>query len=116
MESSSDCTDAKEQELWVEFNRMYNPDPKDVHWKFPYYDSSATWEFLSFSNIHHLYTHSGVELFMLAEKEYPLSYEILSTMISKRLRCDKDEEKSEIVQRLLKNIIEQCERKRKNRV
>ena len=112
---TNSSTDAKEQELWVEFNRMFDPKPKDVHWKFPYYDPSTTWEFLSHSNIHHLYTQSGIELFMLAEKEYPLSYEVLKTMISKRLRCDKDEENSEVVQSLLRSIFEQCERKRKNR-
>lgn len=104
--------DAKEQELWVEFSRLYDPNPADTHWKFPYYDLSVSWEYFSMSHVHHLSTQSGIELFMLGEKEYPLSYEVLSVMISKRLLC---EEETDAVKRLKESIFDQYESLRKNR-
>ena len=104
--------DAKEQELWVEFSRLYDPNPTDTHWKFPYYDLSVTWEYFSMSHVHHLSTQSGIELFMLGEKEYPLSYEVLSVLISNKLLC---EEETDAVKRLKESILDQYESLRRSR-
>jgi hypothetical protein len=104
--------DAKEQELWVKFSRLYDPNPTDTHWKFPYHDLSVSWEYFSMSHIHHLSTQSGIELFMLGEKEYPLSYEVLSVLISNKLLC---EEETDAVKRLKESIFDQYESLRRNR-
>jgi hypothetical protein len=49
---------------------------------------------------------------MLGEKEYPLSLEVLSVMISNKLLC---EEETDAVKRLKESIFDQYESLRKNR-
>ena len=39
-------------------------------------------------NVHQLSTQGGVDVFMLAEKEYPLSASLLSVMISIKIICE----------------------------
>ena len=98
----------KEQELWVDLRRLYEPDPTDVYWNFPCHDLSTSWKFYDSWHVHHLSTQVGVDLFMLAEMEYPLSVGVLAVMIYLKLQC---EENSELVQNLIQRNFYQYERK-----
>ena len=48
--------DVKEQELWVELHRLYEPDPADIYWNFPIHDLSTSWKFYDSCNVHQLST------------------------------------------------------------
>lgn len=102
----------KEQELWVELYRLYEPDPADIYWNFPIYYLSTSWKFYDSCNVHQLSTQGGVDVFMLAEKEYPLSANLLTVMISKKIIC---EEITEVVKDLVKRIRAQYERQMQER-
>ena len=52
-------------------------------------------------------TQAGVDVFMLAEKEYPLRAGILTIMISVKLRCW---ERNEVIEDLLQRIYDQSVR------
>ena len=54
--------------------------------------------------MHHVSTQDGVDVFMLAEKEYPLRAGVLTVMMSVKLRCW---ERSEIIEDLLQRIYNQ---------
>ena len=57
--------------------------------------------------IHHVSTQDGVDVFMLAEKEYPLRAGVLSVMLSVKLRCW---ERTEVIDDLLQRIYDQSVR------
>nr|GEZ17208.1 hypothetical protein [Tanacetum cinerariifolium] len=59
----------KEKALWVELKRLFKPDADDVIWKLQRHD-----------------------MYMLAEKEYPLSNEVLTLMLSTKLQVEEDSE------------------------
>ena len=102
----------KEQELWVELHRLYEPDPADIYWNFPIHDLSTSWKFNDSCNVHQLSTQGGVDVFMLAEKEYSLSANLLDVMISKNIIC---EESTEVVKDLIERIRAQYERQMQER-
>ena len=99
--------DVKEQELMVQLQRLYDPDPSDRFWKFQCQDLETIWKFYESSNIHHIATQAGVDVFMLAEKEYPLRAGVLVVLTVTQLRC---EERTSVVNDLLQRIYDQCDR------
>ena len=99
--------DNKEKELWVHFRRLYEPDPSDRFWKFQAFDQRTLWKIYDSCNIHHISTQEGVDVFMLAEREYPLRAGVLDVLISTRLRC---EERTEVVNDLVQRIYNQNRR------
>nr|GEU69484.1 hypothetical protein [Tanacetum cinerariifolium] len=59
----------KEKALWVELKRLFKPDAEDVLWKFQRHD-----------------------MFMLIEKNYPLSNGVMTLMLSAKLQVEEDSE------------------------
>lgn len=104
---ADELTEVKAKELWVHFRRLYEQDPSDRHWRFEAHNLNILWKFYDSCEIHHVSTQAGVDVFMLAEKEYPLRSGILTVMMSSKLRC---EEKTQKVEDLLQRIHDQCER------
>ena len=68
---------------------------------------NTLWKFYDSSVVHYVSTQDGVDVFMLAEKEYPLRAGVLTVMISVKLRCW---ERSEIIEDLLQRIYGQSVR------
>jgi hypothetical protein len=68
---------------------------------------NTLWKFYDSSVVHHVSTQDGVDVFMLAEKEYPLRAGVLTVMMSVKLRCW---ERSEIIEDLLQRIYDQSVR------
>ena len=62
------------------------------------------WKFYDSIAVHHVSTQDGVDVFMLAEKEYPLRAGVLTVMLSVKLRCW---ERTEIIEDLLQRIYDQ---------
>nr|GEZ24307.1 hypothetical protein [Tanacetum cinerariifolium] len=59
----------KEKALWVELKRLFEPDADDVLWKLQRHD-----------------------MFMLTEKDYPLSNAVMTLMLSAKLQVEEDNE------------------------
>ncbi|GJZ24494.1 hypothetical protein Tco_0561953 [Tanacetum coccineum] len=83
---STEPTDDKEKEIWVELKRLFEPD-----------------------TVHHVSTKKG-DIYMLVEKEYPLSRETLTLMLVAKLLVEQD---SEMSKELLRKIFMQAERPRR---
>ena len=85
--------DMKEMQLWVDLRRFYEPYLKDSYWKFEATDLHTTWSYYDLCEVHHVSTTAGVDVFMFAEKEYPLRAITLTAMLTSRLRVHEYTEK-----------------------
>nr|GFD15002.1 hypothetical protein [Tanacetum cinerariifolium] len=75
----------KEKALWVELKRLFEPDTNDVLWKLQrYIHAPLTWKL--YTNWH--------DIFMLTEKDYPLSNVVMILMLSGKLQVEEDSEMS----------------------
>nr|GEZ12289.1 hypothetical protein [Tanacetum cinerariifolium] len=63
----------KEKELWVELKRLFEPDSKDQLWTYDqaFMHDPLDWNLYDTCGVHHVST-KNQEIFMLAEKDYPL--------------------------------------------
>ncbi|GJY02533.1 hypothetical protein Tco_0360685 [Tanacetum coccineum] len=87
--SSSVPTEDKEKELWVDLNRLYEPDPRDQLWaRQRYMHNPLEWKLYDTCGVHHVFTGRGHKIFMLVEKDYPLTKGLTTLMIIQ----DEDEE------------------------
>nr|GEW86431.1 hypothetical protein [Tanacetum cinerariifolium] len=84
--SSTEATDDKERTLWVELKRLFEPDTDDTLWKLQrYMHDPLTWRLCDTCGVHHVFTDKGMDIFMLVEKEYPLSKGVLTLMLVNKL-------------------------------
>ncbi|GJR95640.1 hypothetical protein Tco_0267814 [Tanacetum coccineum] len=101
--SSTDPTNDKERTLWVELKRLFKPDTKDILWKLQrYMHDPLTWRLYDTCSVHHVSTDRGHDIFMLVEKDYPLTRGLLNLMLCNKLQVD---QYSEMANGLLKKIF-----------
>ncbi|GJY11601.1 hypothetical protein Tco_0380910 [Tanacetum coccineum] len=108
--NSTELTDDKEREIWVELKRLFEPDIDDELWKLQNHIHDLTWKLYDSCGVHHVSTEKGIEIYMLVEKEYPLSKGTLTLMLVVKLLEDQDNEMSI---ELLRKIFMQAERPRR---
>nr|GEY72189.1 uncharacterized mitochondrial protein AtMg00810-like [Tanacetum cinerariifolium] len=106
--SSSNPTEDKEISLWVDLKRLFKPDEDYELWKFESF--KLIWRLYDWCRVHHISTRDGHNIFMLVEKEYPLSRGALVMMLVQKLQVD---EHNEMAEELLRRIFMQAERPRK---
>ncbi|GKA31874.1 hypothetical protein Tco_0718241 [Tanacetum coccineum] len=94
-ECSSGFTTAKylkpteERELWVGLKRLFEPDDDDTLWKLQrYMHDPLKWKLYDTCDVHHVSTERGHDIFMLFEKDYPLTRALMTLMMSKKLQVD----------------------------
>ncbi|GJR55448.1 RNA-directed DNA polymerase, eukaryota [Tanacetum coccineum] len=108
--SITESTDDKEKELWVELKRLFKPDNDDTLWKLQrYMHDPLVWRFYDTYGVHHVSSVRGHDIFMLVEKEYPLTRGTLGLMMWARLLVETD---SEMSRGLLRKIFYQANRPR----
>ncbi|GKF47740.1 hypothetical protein Tco_0137542, partial [Tanacetum coccineum] len=101
--SSTNPTDDKERALWVELKRLFEPDTDDILWKLQrYMHDPLTWRLYDTCGVHHVSTDRGYDIFMLVEKDYPLSKGVLMLMLVNKLLV---EQSLEMENELLKKIF-----------
>ncbi|GJS19467.1 hypothetical protein Tco_0448099 [Tanacetum coccineum] len=72
--STTEPTDDKEKELCVELKRLFEPDNDDILWKLQRYTHDPlVWRLYDTCGVHHVSSVRGHDIFMLVEKEYPLT-------------------------------------------
>ncbi|GJV23182.1 hypothetical protein Tco_1375877 [Tanacetum coccineum] len=108
--NSTEPTNDKEREIWVELKRLFEPDTDDELWKLQKHIHGLTWRLYDSCRVHHVSTEKGIDIYMLVEKEYPLSRGTLTLMMVAKLLVDQDNEMS---RELLRKIFMQVERPRR---
>nr|GFB24921.1 hypothetical protein [Tanacetum cinerariifolium] len=106
--SLTEPTDDKERTLWVELKRLFELDTDDTLWNLQrYMHDPLTWRLYDTCGVYRVSKEKGMDIFMLVEKEYPLSKGILSLMLVKKLLVD---QYSEMANELLRKIFIQASR------
>ncbi|GJR58132.1 hypothetical protein Tco_1500294 [Tanacetum coccineum] len=82
-----------EKALWVELKRLFELDKDDVLWKLQrYMHDPLTWRLYGSSGVHHVSFTKGHDIYMLTEKDYPLTTTVMGLMLSIRLQVEEDSE------------------------
>nr|GEW28141.1 hypothetical protein [Tanacetum cinerariifolium] len=84
----------KEKSLWAELTRLYEPNADDVFRKFQrYMHYLIIWKLHSNCEVHQVSSTTRMyDIYMLAEKDYPLSNGVMTLMLSSKLQVEKDSE------------------------
>ncbi|GJT24880.1 hypothetical protein Tco_0894817 [Tanacetum coccineum] len=90
---SAEPTEDMERALWVELKRLFEPDKDDVLWKLQkYMHDPLTWRLYDTCGVHHVSSTRGHDIYMLTEKDYPLSTTVIGLMLSRRMQVEEDSE------------------------
>ncbi|GJZ63989.1 hypothetical protein Tco_0620410 [Tanacetum coccineum] len=116
--STTDLTEDKENELWVELKRLYEPDPRDQLWALQkYMHDPLEWRLYDTCSVHHVSTRRGHEFFMLVEKDYPLKKGLTTVMLCNKLQVEQYSEMAnelvlhpQVVSNIMKHSSDRCER------
>ncbi|GJY87865.1 hypothetical protein Tco_0502493 [Tanacetum coccineum] len=101
--STAEPTDDKEKALWVKLKRLFEPDNDDTLWKLQrYMHDPLVWKLYDTCGVYHVSLVRGHDIFMLVEKEYPLTRGLLTLMLANKLQVD---EYSEMGNELLRKIF-----------
>ncbi|GJY45233.1 hypothetical protein Tco_0434296 [Tanacetum coccineum] len=104
--STTEPTNDKEKELWVELKRLFEPDSDDTLWKLQrYIHDPLVWRLYDTCGVHHVSSIRGHDIFMLIEKDYPLSKGVQMLMLDNKLLV---EQHSEMGNELLRKIFIQA--------
>nr|GFA42491.1 hypothetical protein [Tanacetum cinerariifolium] len=83
----------KEKALWVELKRLFETDADDVLWKLQrHMHAPLTWKLYTDYGDHRVSSTRGHDIFMLTEKDYPLSNGVMILMLSEKLQAKEDNE------------------------
>nr|GEU59111.1 hypothetical protein [Tanacetum cinerariifolium] len=93
--STTEVTDKKEKELWVELKRLYELYSRDPLWALQrYMHDPLVWRLYDTCGIHHVSTGRGHEIFMLVEKDYSLTKGLTTLMLCNKLQVDQQSKMS----------------------
>ncbi|GJZ38873.1 ribonuclease H-like domain-containing protein [Tanacetum coccineum] len=74
--------------LWGDLHTLFEPDKDDEIWRDQHEYNLLSERLCDFCGIHILLMDNGMEIHMLIEKKYPLSQEMLTKMLSKKLEVE----------------------------
>ncbi|GJS02596.1 hypothetical protein Tco_0319104 [Tanacetum coccineum] len=92
--------------LWGDLHILFEPDEEDVIWKNQHEYNVISWRLCNFCGIHILLMQNGIAIHMLTEKKYPLSQEMLSKMLSKRLEVDRESSQAFELLRFIRSQVQ----------
>ncbi|GJY95442.1 ribonuclease H-like domain-containing protein [Tanacetum coccineum] len=108
--NSSGLTEDKEIELWVELKMLFEPNAENLLELQKYMHDPLKWWLYDMCAVHHVSIEKGQDIFMLVEKDYPLTKGLATLMISNKLRVD---QQSEMADELLTKIYNIANKSRK---
>nr|GEX32471.1 hypothetical protein [Tanacetum cinerariifolium] len=98
--SSTEPNEDKDRVLWVELKRLFEPDADVELQKLQrYMHDLLKWRLYDTCDVHHVSTERGHDIFMLVEKDYPLTKGLMTVMLVNKLQVD---EFSEMANELLR--------------
>ncbi|GKB23294.1 putative ribonuclease H-like domain-containing protein [Tanacetum coccineum] len=74
--------------LWGDLHTLFEHDEDDEIWRDQHEYNLLSWRLCDFCGIHILLMDNGLAIHMLTEKKYPLSQEMLTKMLSRKLEVD----------------------------
>ncbi|GKB45131.1 putative reverse transcriptase domain-containing protein, partial [Tanacetum coccineum] len=74
--------------LWGDLYVIFESNEEDEIWKSQHEYNLISWRLCDFCGIHILLMENGLAIHMLTEKKYPLSQEMISKMLNKKLEVD----------------------------
>ncbi|GJS34068.1 hypothetical protein Tco_0532450 [Tanacetum coccineum] len=91
--------------LWGDLYTLFESDEEDEIWKNQHEYNLISWRLCDFCGIHILLMENGLAIHMLTEKKYPLSQELLSKMLSKKLEVDHENSQSFELLRFIRSQV-----------
>ncbi|GKC39638.1 hypothetical protein Tco_1052022 [Tanacetum coccineum] len=86
---TTEPTEDKARELWVELKRLFEPDDNDTLWKLQrYMHDLLNWWLYDTCGVHHVSTEKGHDIYMLVEKDYPITKALMTLMLCNKMRVD----------------------------
>ncbi|GJV38297.1 putative ribonuclease H-like domain-containing protein, partial [Tanacetum coccineum] len=92
--------------LWGDLHTLFEHDENDEIWKDQHEYKLLSWRLCDFCGIHILLMENGLAIHMLTEKKYPLSQEMLSRMLSKRLEVDHESSQAFELLRFIRDQVQ----------
>ncbi|GJZ88050.1 hypothetical protein Tco_0659832 [Tanacetum coccineum] len=86
---------------------LFEPNEDDEIWKNQQDYNLISWRLFDSCGIHMLLMHTGISIHMMIEKKYPLTQEMLSTMLSRRLEVDQESEMTFELLRFIRSQLQQ---------
>ncbi|GJV31656.1 hypothetical protein Tco_1392056 [Tanacetum coccineum] len=80
-----------------------SPQSEDTVWSLPMHIPIVNWRYYDSCNVHCLDLHNSTAIYMLAERSYPLSEEVCSMMLKKKLFAQNTKVKKKLVKSIEKN-------------
>ncbi|GJY50423.1 putative ribonuclease H-like domain-containing protein [Tanacetum coccineum] len=108
--NSSGLTEDKEIELWVKLKILFEPNAENLLELHKYMHDPLKWWLYDMCVVHHISTEKGQDIFMLVEKDYPLTKRLATLMLCNKLKVD---QRSEMADELLIKIYNIANRPRK---
>ncbi|GKB66786.1 hypothetical protein Tco_0928198 [Tanacetum coccineum] len=93
--------------LWGDLKILFQPDEEDEVWRHQHEYNLISWRLFGSCGIHILLMDNGIAIYMMIEKKYPLTQEMLSKMLSRKLEVDHE---NEIAFELLRFIRSQVQK------
>ncbi|GJZ34148.1 hypothetical protein Tco_0579584, partial [Tanacetum coccineum] len=92
--------------LWGDLHTLFKPDEEDKIWKNQYEYNVISWSLYDFCGIHILLMQNGIAIHMLTEKKYPLSQEMISKMLKKKLEVDHESSQAFELLRFIRSQVQ----------
>ncbi|GJS34583.1 putative ribonuclease H-like domain-containing protein [Tanacetum coccineum] len=91
--------------LWGDLHTLFEPNEDDEIWKNQHQYNVLSWSLYDFCGIHILLMENGMAIHMLTEKKYPLSQEMISKMLKKKLEVDHESSQAIELLRMERTIL-----------
>ncbi|GJR40148.1 hypothetical protein Tco_1215832 [Tanacetum coccineum] len=92
--------------LWGDLHTLFEPDKDDEIWRDQHEYNLLSWRLCDFCGIHILLMDNGLAIHMLTEKKYPLSQEMLTKMLSKKLEVDHESSQAFELLRFIRSQVQ----------
>ncbi|GJR60612.1 hypothetical protein Tco_1502774 [Tanacetum coccineum] len=92
--------------LWGDLHTLFEPDEDDEIWKDQHEYNLLSWRLCDFCGIHILLLENRLAIHMLTEKKYPLSQEMLTKMLSRKLEVDHESSQAFELLRFIRSQVQ----------
>ncbi|GKB76817.1 hypothetical protein Tco_0943712 [Tanacetum coccineum] len=92
--------------LWGDLHTLFEPDEEDELWKNQHEYNVISWSLYDFCGIHILLMQNGIAIHMLTKKKYPLSQEMISKMLKKKLEVDHESSQAFELLRFIRSQVQ----------
>ncbi|GJV49352.1 hypothetical protein Tco_1439564 [Tanacetum coccineum] len=92
--------------LWGDLHTLFEPNADDELWKNQHQYNVLSWSLYDFCGIHMLLMENGMAIHMLTEKKYPLSQEMMTKMLSRKLEVDHESSQAFELLRFIRSQVQ----------